>query len=92
LVPLEKLKQIRPYVVVGAFVVAAVVTPPYIMSQLLLAVPLCLLYEVGLFCGTYLRACHQGTGRCGKYGGIRPLALSLLSRTVFLLFAVIRPD
>ena len=48
LVPLEKLKQIRPYVVVGAFVIAAVVTPPDIMSQLLLAVPLCLLYEVGL--------------------------------------------
>ena len=48
LVSLEKLKAIRPYVVVGAFVVAAVVTPPDIMSQLLLAVPLCLLYEVGL--------------------------------------------
>jgi sec-independent protein translocase protein TatC len=49
LVPLAKLKQIRPYVVVGAFVVAAVVTPPDIMSQLLLAVPLVLLYEIGLF-------------------------------------------
>ncbi|MFL9926585.1 twin-arginine translocase subunit TatC [Herbaspirillum lusitanum] len=49
IVPLEKLKQIRPYVVVGAFVIAAVVTPPDIMSQLLLAVPLVLLYEVGLF-------------------------------------------
>ncbi len=48
LVPLAKLKQIRPYVVVGAFVIAAVVTPPDIMSQLLLAVPLVLLYEVGL--------------------------------------------
>ncbi|SRR5450830_1433896 len=48
LVPLAKLKQIRPYVVVGAFVVAAVVTPPDIMSQLMLAVPLCLLYEIGL--------------------------------------------
>jgi sec-independent protein translocase protein TatC len=48
LVPLAKLKQIRPYVVVGAFVLAAVVTPPDIMSQLLLAVPLCLLYETGL--------------------------------------------
>src|SRR5450830_1348801 len=48
LVPLAKLKQIRPYVVVGAFVVAAVVTPPDIMSQLMLALPLCLLYEVGL--------------------------------------------
>lgn len=48
LVTVEKLKQIRPYVVVGAFVIAAVVTPPDIMSQLLLAVPLCLLYELGL--------------------------------------------
>jgi len=48
LVPLAKLKQIRPYAVVGAFVIAAVVTPPDIMSQLMLAVPLCLLYEVGL--------------------------------------------
>lgn len=47
-VTVEKLKEIRPYVVVGAFVVAAVVTPPDILSQLLLAVPLCLLYEVGI--------------------------------------------
>jgi sec-independent protein translocase protein TatC len=49
LVTVEKLKEIRPYVVVGAFVVAAVVTPPDVVSQLLLAVPLCLLYEVGLW-------------------------------------------
>lgn len=48
LVTVEKMKAIRPYVIVGAFVVAAVVTPPDIMSQLFLAVPLCLLYEVGL--------------------------------------------
>jgi sec-independent protein translocase protein TatC len=48
IVSVEKLKAIRPYVVVGAFVVAAVVTPPDIMSQLFLAVPLCLLYEIGL--------------------------------------------
>jgi sec-independent protein translocase protein TatC len=48
LVTVEKLREIRPYVIVGAFVIAAVVTPPDIMSQLLLAVPLCLLYEVGL--------------------------------------------
>jgi len=48
LVPLAKLKQIRPYAVVGAFVISAVVTPPDIMSQVLLALPLCLLYEVGL--------------------------------------------
>ncbi len=48
LVTVEKLKSIRPYVIVGAFVIAAVVTPPDIMSQLFLAVPLCLLYEVGI--------------------------------------------
>jgi len=48
LVTVEKLKHIRPYVIVGAFVVAAIVTPPDVMSQMLLAVPLCLLYEVGL--------------------------------------------
>lgn len=49
LVTVEKLKQIRPYVIVGAFVIAAIVTPPDVVSQLLLAIPLCLLYEVGLF-------------------------------------------
>jgi sec-independent protein translocase protein TatC len=47
-VSIAKLKEIRPYMIVGAFVVAAIVTPPDIMSQMLLAVPLCLLYEVGL--------------------------------------------
>jgi sec-independent protein translocase protein TatC len=44
----EKLTEIRPYVIVGAFVVAAVVTPPDVVSQLLLAIPMCLLYEIGL--------------------------------------------
>jgi sec-independent protein translocase protein TatC len=48
LVTVEKLKSIRPYVIVGAFVIAAVVTPPDVMSQLFLAIPLCLLYELGL--------------------------------------------
>ena len=45
---IKKLKKIRPYVVVGAFIVAAVVTPPDVFSQLILAVPLILLYEVGI--------------------------------------------
>lgn len=48
LVTVEKLKSIRPYVIVGAFVIAAIVTPPDVMSQLFLAIPLCLLFEVGL--------------------------------------------
>ena len=47
-VTVAKLREIRPYVIVGAFIVAAVVTPPDVMSQLLLAVPLCLLYEAGI--------------------------------------------
>jgi sec-independent protein translocase protein TatC len=48
LMTVEKLKAVRPYVIVGAFIVAAVVTPPDIMSQLFLAVPMCLLFEIGL--------------------------------------------
>lgn len=48
MVPLAKLKEIRPYVIVGAFVIAAIVTPPDVLSQLLLAVPMTLLYELGL--------------------------------------------
>jgi sec-independent protein translocase protein TatC len=48
IVPLAKLKEIRPYVIVGAFVISAVVTPPDVLSQLLLAIPMCLLYELGL--------------------------------------------
>ena len=48
-VTVEKLKDARPYVIVGAFVVAAVVTPPDVLSQFMLAVPMCILYEAGLF-------------------------------------------
>ncbi len=48
MVTVAKLKDIRSYVIVGAFVVAAVVTPPDVVSQLLLAIPMCLLYEVGI--------------------------------------------
>jgi sec-independent protein translocase protein TatC len=44
----DKLRAARPYVIVGAFIVAAIFTPPDVISQLLLAVPLCLLYELGI--------------------------------------------
>jgi sec-independent protein translocase protein TatC len=47
-VTVEQLRGARPYFIVGAFVVAAVVTPPDVISQFLLAVPLCLLYEAGI--------------------------------------------
>ena len=48
LVSIAKLREIRPYVIVGAFVVGAIFTPPDVLSQVLLAVPLCLLYEAGI--------------------------------------------
>jgi sec-independent protein translocase protein TatC len=51
---IEKLKQARPYVVVGAFIVAAVFTPPDVLSQLLLAIPLCVLYELGIFLARFV--------------------------------------
>ena len=48
MVSLQKLREIRSYVIVGAFVIAAIVTPPDVVSQLALAIPMCLLYELGL--------------------------------------------
>ncbi|MDB5903098.1 MAG: Sec-independent protein translocase protein TatC [Betaproteobacteria bacterium] len=53
-VTLEQLKNARPYFVVGAFVVSAVVTPPDVVSQLLLAIPMCLLYELGLIAAKFV--------------------------------------
>jgi sec-independent protein translocase protein TatC len=53
----EKLKKARPYMVVGAFVLAAIFTPPDILSQMLLAVPLVVLYQVGIWlCAIFGRA------------------------------------
>ena len=48
IVTIAQLKQARGYVIVGAFIIAAVVTPPDVVSQFLLAVPLCVLYEIGI--------------------------------------------
>jgi sec-independent protein translocase protein TatC len=48
LVELKKLRSIRGYVIVGAFVVGAIFTPPDVLSQCMLAIPLWLLYELGL--------------------------------------------
>ena len=49
IVKIEKLKEWRGYFIVIAFIVAAVVTPPDVVSQFALAVPMCLLYELGIF-------------------------------------------
>ena len=48
LVSIEKLKEIRPYIIVGAFVVGAIFTPPDVLSQFMLAIPMWLLYELGI--------------------------------------------
>ena len=53
-VSLEKLRSIRSYVIVGAFVVGAIFTPPDVLSQLMLAVPLWLLYELGLILARFV--------------------------------------
>jgi sec-independent protein translocase protein TatC len=47
-VDVAQLRAGRSYVIVAAFVIAAVITPPDVISQLMLAIPMCLLYEVGL--------------------------------------------
>lgn len=49
LVSIEKLKEFRSYFIVIAFIVAAIITPPDVVSQLALAIPMCVLYEVGIW-------------------------------------------
>ena len=53
MVTIEKLRAFRGYFIVAAFVIAAVLTPPDVISQLALAVPMCLLYEVGIIAAQY---------------------------------------
>ncbi|WP_437882527.1 twin-arginine translocase subunit TatC [Pseudomonas sp. LRF_L74] len=55
IVDVAMLKRARPYVVVGCFVVGMILTPPDIFSQTLLAVPMWLLFEVGLLCGALVK-------------------------------------
>jgi sec-independent protein translocase protein TatC len=49
LVSIERLKSFRAYFIVLAFIIAAILTPPDVVSQLALAIPMCLLYEVGIW-------------------------------------------
>ena len=59
MVSVDDLRQARRYVLVGAFIVAAVLTPPDVLSQFMLAIPLMLLYELGIFLGGFLSAHSQ---------------------------------
>lgn len=52
-VTIEQLKNFRRYFIVVAFVVAAVVTPPDVVSQLALAIPMCFLYELGIYAAIF---------------------------------------
>jgi sec-independent protein translocase protein TatC len=68
IVDIPKLKAIRPYFIVGAFVVAAVLTPPDVVSQLALAIPMCLLYELGIFMARFV-APREGQSAWGAGSG-----------------------
>jgi sec-independent protein translocase protein TatC len=78
-VTVAKLKDIRSYVIVGAFVVAAVVTPPDVVSQLLLAIPMCLLYEFGILLAQLIERFlgKRAAGETGAAGQIPPAAAEL---------------
>lgn len=64
-VSIAKLVEARPYVIVGAFVVAAIITPPDVVSQLMLAVPMCLLYELGILIARMVAKERRGEEEAG---------------------------
>jgi sec-independent protein translocase protein TatC len=70
IVPVEKLKDFRGYFVVLAFIIAAVITPPDVVSQLALAIPMCLLYEVGIWAAQIFIKHTQGAGRTDRRHGV----------------------
>ena len=61
IVRIEKLKEVRAYVIVGAFVLGAIFTPPDVISQIMLAVPLWLLYEAGILAAMLIRKRSERT-------------------------------
>lgn len=70
-VSLQKMRDFRSYFIVLAFVVAAVVTPPDVISQLMLAIPLCLLYQLGLYLAAWItpRSEASEAGAAGESTG-----------------------
>jgi sec-independent protein translocase protein TatC len=58
LVSVQKLSEARGYVIIGIFVVAAVLTPPDVLSQIMMAVPMWLLYEAGII---FARLLNRGS-------------------------------
>ena len=61
-VTVKKLREARPYAVVGAFIIGAIFTPPDVVSQLMLAVPLWLLFEAGIVVGSWVKPAEKTAG------------------------------
>lgn len=68
-VSIAKLREVRPYVIVGAFVIGAIFTPPDMVSQIMLAVPLWLLYEAGIVAAVMMsrKTAHGMEPESGEY-------------------------
>lgn len=69
----EKLKELRPYVILACFVIGALLTPPDVISQSLLAVPMWLLYELGLLVSGLLPSAKPEAKSEAETTDIRPL-------------------
>jgi sec-independent protein translocase protein TatC len=69
IVSIEKLKEFRSYFIVVAFIVAAIITPPDVVSQLALAIPMCVLYEVGIWAARVFIKHTQGPSDDGPEAG-----------------------
>ncbi|MFM9912949.1 MAG: twin-arginine translocase subunit TatC [Methylophilaceae bacterium] len=54
-VSVANLKEIRPYAIVGAFILGAIFTPPDVVSQLMLAIPLWILFELGVLAASWVK-------------------------------------
>ena len=65
LVSIQKLKDFRGYFIVLAFIIAAVITPPDVVSQLALAIPMCLLYEAGIWAAQLFIRHTKAPGEAG---------------------------
>ena len=57
----EDLREKRPYIIVAAFIIGMLLTPPDIFSQTLLAIPMCLLFEVGVVCARFYKPREEET-------------------------------
>jgi sec-independent protein translocase protein TatC len=78
----DKLKGMRPYVIVGAFVIGMFLTPPDVFSQTFLAVPMWLLFEAGLFMSRFFRrADEEGAEAAGEAGTAGAAAATVVATT-----------